>query len=120
MGLLRNMPGGLLHRDPPDHQRKGMQLPVLISSVNSIFQYIANKGQYGSNCLSAGIMQLALLAPYNNLASSVAAALVPTLLTPKIRITDENDHTFSYGSDSNSQATDTNQQHNNAERGKAL
>ncbi|XP_068084393.1 uncharacterized protein [Anabrus simplex] len=49
-----------------------------------------------------GIMQLAMLAPYNNLASSVAAALVPTLLTPKIRITDENDQTFSYGSDSNS------------------
>ncbi|KAJ4442698.1 hypothetical protein ANN_04287 [Periplaneta americana] len=81
MGLLRNMPGGLLQREPPDHQRKG-------------------------------IMQLALLAPYNNLASSVAAALVPTLLTPKIRITDENDRTFSYGSDSNSQPTDTNQQHN--------
>ena len=55
-------------------------------------------------------MQLALLAPYNNLASSVAAALVPTLLTPKIRITDENDRTFSYGSDSNSQPTDPNQQ----------
>ncbi|KAJ9599161.1 hypothetical protein L9F63_010338 [Diploptera punctata] len=78
MGLLRNMPGGLLQREPPDHNRKG-------------------------------IMQLALLAPYNNLASSVAAALVPTLLTPKIRITDENDRTFSYGSDSNSQPTDPNQ-----------
>jgi hypothetical protein len=35
-------------------------------------------------------MQLAMLAPYNNLATSVAAALVPTLLAPKIRITDEN------------------------------
>lgn len=32
-----------------------------------------------------GIMQLAMLAPYNNLASSVAAALVPTLLNPKIK-----------------------------------
>ncbi|KAL1116603.1 hypothetical protein AAG570_005075 [Ranatra chinensis] len=31
-----------------------------------------------------GIMQLAMLAPYNNLASSVAAALVPTLLAPKL------------------------------------
>ncbi|XP_034950993.1 uncharacterized protein [Chelonus insularis] len=30
-----------------------------------------------------GIMQLAMLAPYNNLASSVAAALVPTLLSQK-------------------------------------
>jgi len=39
---------------------------------------------------SSGIMQLAMLAPYNNLATSVAAALVPTLLAPKIRITDEN------------------------------
>lgn len=28
-------------------------------------------------------MQLAMLAPYNNLASSVAAALVPTLLAPR-------------------------------------
>lgn len=32
----------------------------------------------------AGIMQLAMLAPYNNLASSVAAALVPTLLAPHL------------------------------------
>lgn len=31
----------------------------------------------------AGIMQLAMLAPYSNLASSVAAALVPTLLAPR-------------------------------------
>jgi hypothetical protein len=60
-------------------------------------------------------MQLALLAPYNNLATSVAAALVPTLLTPKIRITDENDHTFSFGSDSNSQPMDTSQQQENGE-----
>jgi predicted phage tail protein len=60
-------------------------------------------------------MQLALLAPYNNLASSVAAALVPTLLTPKIRITDENNQTFSFGSDSNSQPMDTSQQLENGE-----
>ncbi|KDR22130.1 hypothetical protein L798_02094, partial [Zootermopsis nevadensis] len=84
MGLLRNMPGGFLRRDPSDHQQKG-------------------------------IMQLALLAPYNNLASSVAAALVPTLLTPKIRITDENDRTFSYGSDSNNQLADANQQQTDVE-----
>jgi hypothetical protein len=63
-----------------------------------------------------GIMQLALLAPYNNLASSVAAALVPTLLTPKIRITDENSQTFSFGSDSNSQPMDASQQQDNGER----
>lgn len=63
-------------------------------------------------------MQLALLAPYNNLASSVAAALVPTLLTPKIRITDENDRTFSYGSDSNNQLADANQQQTDVEYGK--
>lgn len=31
-----------------------------------------------------GIMQLTMLAPYNNLATSVAAALVPTLLAPKL------------------------------------
>ncbi|XP_046669278.1 uncharacterized protein LOC124360060 isoform X2 [Homalodisca vitripennis] len=31
-----------------------------------------------------GIMQLAMLAPYNNLATSVAAALVPTLLAPNL------------------------------------
>ncbi|XP_054272949.1 uncharacterized protein LOC128993210 [Macrosteles quadrilineatus] len=33
-----------------------------------------------------GIMQLAMLAPYNNLATSVAAALVPTLLAPKMNL----------------------------------
>ncbi|KOX67156.1 hypothetical protein WN51_09400 [Melipona quadrifasciata] len=38
-----------------------------------------------SNTHQKGIMQLAMLAPYNNLASSVAAALVPTLLNPKIK-----------------------------------
>ncbi|XP_011297750.1 uncharacterized protein [Fopius arisanus] len=37
-----------------------------------------------------GIMQLAMLAPYNNLATSVAAALVPTLLNPKYK-NDDND-----------------------------
>lgn len=37
-----------------------------------------------NDCL--GIMQLAMLAPYNNLATSVAAALVPTLLTPKFHL----------------------------------
>ncbi|XP_078049950.1 uncharacterized protein LOC144476697 [Augochlora pura] len=36
-----------------------------------------------------GIMQLAMLAPYGNLASSVAAALVPTLLNPKTKSIEE-------------------------------
>lgn len=35
-----------------------------------------------SNAHHKGIMQLAMLAPYSNLATSVAAALVPTLLGP--------------------------------------
>lgn len=35
-----------------------------------------------SNAHQKGIMQLAMLAPYSNLATSVAAALVPTLLGP--------------------------------------
>lgn len=34
-------------------------------------------------------MQLAMLAPYNNLASSVAAALVPTMLGPKIKVAED-------------------------------
>lgn len=39
--------------------------------------------------LRSGIMQLAMLAPYSNLASSVAAALVPTLLGPKVKDVEE-------------------------------
>ncbi|XP_017892686.1 uncharacterized protein LOC108632545 [Ceratina calcarata] len=38
-----------------------------------------------SNTNQKGILQLAMLAPYNNLASSVAAALVPTLLNSKAK-----------------------------------
>jgi len=38
-----------------------------------------------------GIMQLAMLAPYSNLATSVAATLVPTLLGAKIKSTEENE-----------------------------
>lgn len=44
-----------------------------------------------SNVHQKGIMQLAILAPYSNLATSVAAALVPTLLGPKIRGTEESE-----------------------------
>jgi hypothetical protein len=44
MGLLRNMPGGLLRHDPPDHQQKGMLLPSHITlplnnSINSRFVF---------------------------------------------------------------------------------
>ncbi|XP_076662986.1 uncharacterized protein LOC143366094 isoform X2 [Andrena cerasifolii] len=42
-----------------------------------------------SNTHQKGIMQLAMLAPYSNLASSVAAALVPTLLGPKVKDVEE-------------------------------
>lgn len=57
--------------------------------------------------LFVGIMQLAMLAPYNNLATSVAAALVPTLLAPKIRITDENQRSQSLAAPGSDQASTT-------------
>ncbi|XP_015601297.1 uncharacterized protein LOC107270635 isoform X2 [Cephus cinctus] len=44
-----------------------------------------------SHANQKGIMQLAMLAPYNNLATSVAAALVPTLLGPKLKVAEENE-----------------------------
>ncbi|XP_035722724.1 uncharacterized protein LOC118441860 [Vespa mandarinia] len=45
-----------------------------------------------SNAHHKGIMQLAMLAPYSNLATSVAAAaLVPTLFSPKIKDSEENE-----------------------------
>ncbi|XP_045584713.2 uncharacterized protein [Procambarus clarkii] len=46
-----------------------------------------------------GILQLALLAQCNNIASSVLTAATPSLLAPKIKITDEFDHTYSYVSE---------------------
>ncbi|XP_059488608.1 uncharacterized protein LOC132204245 [Neocloeon triangulifer] len=52
-----------------------------------------------------GIMQLAMLAPYNNLATSVAAALVPTLLAPRIRISDEQEHSSPSGGQSGQTST---------------
>lgn len=45
-------------------------------------------------------MQLAMLAPYNNLATSVAAALVPTLLGPKLKVSEDNNLTGSIARDS--------------------
>ncbi|XP_053994596.1 uncharacterized protein LOC128884926 isoform X1 [Hylaeus volcanicus] len=56
-----------------------------------------------SNTHQKGIMQLAMLAPYNNLASSVTAALVPTLLSSKIKDTQETEPpTFTIDSEQNS------------------
>ncbi|XP_069952720.1 uncharacterized protein [Cherax quadricarinatus] len=46
-----------------------------------------------------GILQLALLAQCNNIASSVLTAAAPSILTPKIKITDEFDQTYSYVSE---------------------
>ncbi|CAK9796942.1 hypothetical protein ANTPLA_LOCUS1020 [Anthophora plagiata] len=55
-----------------------------------------------SNTHQKGIMQLAMLAPYNNLASSVAAALVPTLLNPKVKDVEVTEPaTFTTNSDNN-------------------
>ncbi|CAB3373575.1 Hypothetical predicted protein [Cloeon dipterum] len=54
-----------------------------------------------------GIMQLAMLAPYNNLATSVAAALVPTLLAPRIRISDEQEMTSPKSGKSRQTSTST-------------
>lgn len=39
----------------------------------------------------SGIMQLGILAPYNNLATSMAAALVPALLVPHQSKSDSKD-----------------------------
>ncbi|XP_015190475.1 PREDICTED: uncharacterized protein LOC107073986 [Polistes dominula] len=62
MHLLRTMPSSMLTRD-------------------------------NSNAHHKGIMQLAMLAPYSNLATSVAAAaLVPTLLGPKIKDLEKNEN----------------------------
>ncbi|OAD58749.1 hypothetical protein WN48_10294 [Eufriesea mexicana] len=58
-----------------------------------------------SNTPQKGIMQLAMLAPYNNLASSVAAALVPTLLNPKIKDADITEPTI-FGNDSDKNPKD--------------
>lgn len=52
-------------------------------------------------------MQLAMLAPYNNLASSVAAALVPTLLNPKVKNFEETEPaTFVIESEKNRQGNE--------------
>ena len=51
----------------------------------------------------AGLMMAGMMAPGQNLSSSLTAALAPNLLqssTPKIKITDENDRPVSVTSDS--------------------
>ncbi|XP_046146064.1 uncharacterized protein LOC114875792 isoform X1 [Osmia bicornis bicornis] len=58
-----------------------------------------------SNIHHKGIMQLAMLAPYNNLASSVAAALVPTLLNSKVKDVEEAEPA-TFTNDSNKTSTD--------------
>ncbi|XP_042890028.1 uncharacterized protein LOC122264970 [Penaeus japonicus] len=57
--------------------------------------------QGGDSCTpnNKGILQLALLAQCNNIASTVLTAATPSVLTPKIKITDEYDHTYSYVSE---------------------
>jgi len=47
-------------------------------------------------------MQLALLAPYNNLAGSVTAALLPTLCAPKIHQQDMATSTLGFRNDPSS------------------
>ncbi|XP_014214748.1 uncharacterized protein LOC106643931 [Copidosoma floridanum] len=79
--LLHNLPSSLLARDSASTNQKG-------------------------------IMQLAILAPYNkSLASSVAAALVPTLLGPatKLRSLDDSNHQLRLRQPAN--APGANQQH---------
>ncbi|KZC08715.1 PREDICTED: uncharacterized protein LOC107186908 [Dufourea novaeangliae] len=59
--------------------------------INHLLQSVPNSMllRDNSNAHQKGIMQLAMLAPYSNLASSVAAALVPTLLNPKVKNVEE-------------------------------
>lgn len=59
---------------------------IYILYVTPVFCLIICKIVY-----NLGIMQLAMLAPYSNLATSVAATLVPTLLGAKIKDTEENE-----------------------------
>ncbi|XP_076033589.1 uncharacterized protein LOC143020751 [Oratosquilla oratoria] len=70
-------------------------LRLLKTIPNSAFQ-----GGDSSATEGKGILQLALLSQCNNIASSVLTAAAPSIVrAPKIRITDENDHTYSYVSE---------------------
>ncbi|XP_058799059.1 uncharacterized protein LOC131668699 isoform X2 [Phymastichus coffea] len=67
----------------------------------------------GSGANQKGIMQLAMLAPYNNLATSVAAALVPTLLGPtkfKPSVDDATAKPTAKGPENNNPSFNSNQQ----------
>ncbi|XP_076618714.1 uncharacterized protein LOC143340526 isoform X1 [Colletes latitarsis] len=78
--------------------RAGYKIINLLQTVPSSMLMRDN-----SNTHQKGIMQLAMLAPYSNLASSVAAALVPTLLSPKIKeAEDAESATFTIDSEKNS------------------
>ncbi|XP_076278849.1 uncharacterized protein LOC143208349 isoform X2 [Lasioglossum baleicum] len=66
--------------------RAGYKIICLLKTVPSSMLMRDN-----SNSHQKGIMQLAMLAPYGNLASSVAAALVPTLLNAKPKTMEETD-----------------------------
>jgi len=77
----------MLTRDNSNVHQKGLLLTFLSlsKSSNLLHNYFQIHLQF------LGIMQLAMLAPYSNLATSVAAALVPTLLGPKMKGAEENE-----------------------------
>ncbi|KAG7214106.1 hypothetical protein KM043_001464 [Ampulex compressa] len=86
MHLLRTIPNSMLTRDNSNSHQKG--LTIFSSTPNKI----KNRVPFDNSCVIAvGIMQLAMLAPYSNLATSVAAALVPTLLSPKSKCTEQSE-----------------------------
>ncbi|XP_076643479.1 uncharacterized protein LOC143353786 [Halictus rubicundus] len=64
--------------------RAGYKIICLLKTVPS--SMLMRDNSHGHQ---KGIMQLAMLAPYGNLASSVAAALVPTLLNSKTKTAEE-------------------------------
>lgn len=82
--LLRTMPNSMLTRDNSNAHQKGLY-PFLLA------HYLNRRHIILDIIFYSGIMQLAILAPYSNLASSVAAALMPTILGPKIRSAEENE-----------------------------
>lgn len=101
--LLRTMPSSMLTRDNINAHQKGstfsMYISILIYFLLFFFNiwcfhiprfHIVSKLNH-SYSYDLGIMQLAILAPYSNLATSVAAALVPTLLGPKMKGPEESE-----------------------------
>lgn len=62
----------------------------MLSYSAFVFMSLVSKLNHSYLC-DLGIMQLAILAPYSNLATSVAAALVPTLLGPKMKGPEESE-----------------------------